>query len=59
MSQDSYVYPGEIVILKGFKEATTDEDNNVEGDEFKSKELIEVRKFVAWIFLLQKSASSN
>ena len=42
MSRDSYVYPGEFVILKGFEEATTDEDNNEEGDEFKSKELIEV-----------------
>ena len=37
LSQDSY----EIVILKGFEEANTDEDNNEEGDEFKSKELIE------------------
>ena len=42
LSQDSYEYPGEIVILKGFEEATTDEDNNEEGNEFKSKELIEV-----------------
>ena len=42
VSQDSYEYPGEIVILKGFEEATTDEDNNEEGDEFKSNELIEV-----------------
>ena len=42
MSQDSYEYPGEIAILKGFEEATTEEDNNEEGDEFKSKELIEV-----------------
>ena len=42
MSQDSYEYPGEIVILKGFEEATTDEDNNEERDEFKSNELIEV-----------------
>ena len=24
-SQDSYEYPGEIVILKGFEEATTDD----------------------------------
>ena len=42
ISQDSYEYPGEIVILKGFEEATTNGDNNEEGDEFKSKELIEV-----------------
>ena len=42
LSRDSYEYPGEIVILKGFEEATTDEDNNEEGDEFKSNELIEV-----------------
>ena len=41
MSRDSYEYPGEIVILKGFEEATTDEDNIEEGDEFKSNELIE------------------
>ena len=41
LSQDSYEYPGEIVILKGFEEATTDEDVNEEGDAFKSKELIE------------------
>ena len=34
VSQDSYEYPGEIVILKGFEEATTDEDNNEEGNEF-------------------------
>ena len=33
--QDSYEYPGEIVILKGFEEATTDEvNNNEEGYEF-------------------------
>ena len=37
----SYEYPGEIVISKGFEEATTDEDNNEEEGEFKSKELIE------------------
>ena len=42
MSQDSYEYPGEIVNLKGFEEATTNEDNNEEGDEFQSNELIEV-----------------
>ena len=42
LSQDSYEYPGEVVILKGFEEATTDGDNNKEGDEFQSKELIEV-----------------
>ena len=42
VSQDNYEYPGEIVILKGFEEATTDGDNNEEGDEFKSKELLEV-----------------
>ena len=42
VSQDNYEYPGEIVILKGFEEATTDGDNNEEGDEFKSNELIEV-----------------
>ena len=43
VSQDNYEYPGKIVIFKGFEEeATTDEDNNEEGDEFKSKELIEV-----------------
>ena len=42
VSQDSYEYPGKIVILKGFEKATTDEDNIEEGDEFKSKELIEV-----------------
>ena len=42
VSRDSYEYPGEIVILKGFEEATTDKDNNEEGDEFKSNELIEV-----------------
>ena len=42
VSQDSYEYPGEIVILKGFEEATTDKDNNEEGNEFKSKEVIEV-----------------
>ena len=42
LSQDSYEYPGEIVILNGFEEATTDEDNNEEGDEFKSKERVEV-----------------
>ena len=34
LSKDSYEYPGEIVILKGFEEATTDGDNNEEGDEF-------------------------
>ena len=38
------VYPGEIVLLKGFEDATTDEDNIEEGDEFKSKELIEEHK---------------
>ena len=42
LSRDSYEYPGEIVLLKGIEEATTDEDNSEEGDEFKSKELIEV-----------------
>ena len=41
ISKDSYEYPGEIVILNGFEETTTDEDNNEEGDEFKSKELTE------------------
>ena len=40
VSQDNYEYPGKI--FKGFEEATTDEDNNEEGDEFKSNELIEV-----------------
>ena len=34
LSQDSYEYPGEIVISKGFEEATSDEDNNEEGNEF-------------------------
>ena len=28
--------------IKGFEEATIDEDSNEEGDEFKCKELIEV-----------------
>ena len=42
VSPDSYEYPEEIVLLKGFEEATTDEYNNEEGDEFKRKELIEV-----------------
>ena len=31
-----------ILILKGFEEATTDEDDIEEGDEFKSKKLTEV-----------------
>ena len=42
LSQDSYGYPGEIVLIKGFEfeEATTDEDNNEEEDDYKSKELL-------------------